>query len=353
MLRLIIGRAGAGKTAAVIEEIRQAAAEGRGGRILLVPEQYSHEAERELCRKCGDTLSLYGEVFSFTGLARRVMQQQGGGAVRFLDKGGRLLCMALALNDVGSRLRVYTAARQKSELQAMLLSALDELKTACVTPEKLEQAARGCEGALADKLHDLALISAAYDAVVANGRADPADRLSILARQIGESDFGPEQHVYVDGFTDFTYQELAVLSALLRKNVEMTVCLTVDAPDSNNEVFSLSRQSLRRLMAGRWSCGPWSGRGSPPPWSFSPRRCSATQVPPGPAARRRSACFPPRASAPSAKTPRRRCCAWCGRRAAAGGISPWRSAALRTTGAPWRACSGTTGSPSSPPGGRS
>ena len=249
MLRLIIGRAGAGKTAAVIEEIRQAAAEGRGGRILLVPEQYSHEAERELCRKCGDTLSLYGEVFSFTGLARRVMQQQGGGAVRFLDKGGRLLCMALALNDVGSRLRVYTAARQKSELQAMLLSALDELKTACVTPEKLEQAARGCEGALADKLHDLALISAAYDAVVANGRADPADRLSILARQIGESDFGPEQHVYVDGFTDFTYQELAVLSALLRKNVEMTVCLTVDAPDSNNEVFSLSRQSLRRLMA--------------------------------------------------------------------------------------------------------
>lgn len=34
---------------------------------------------------------------------------------------------------------------------------------------------------LGDKLSDLALILEAYDAAVANGHADPADRLSILA----------------------------------------------------------------------------------------------------------------------------------------------------------------------------
>ena len=78
MLRLIIGKAGAGKTAAVIDEIRRAVERRQGGNLLLVPEQYSHEAERELCLRCGDSLSLYGEVFSFTGLARRVLQQQGG-----------------------------------------------------------------------------------------------------------------------------------------------------------------------------------------------------------------------------------------------------------------------------------
>ena len=164
MLRFLIGRAGAGKTAAIIREIRQAVEEGRGPSILLVPEQYSHEAERELCRECGDRLSLYGEVLSFTGLARRVRQQLGGGAAPVLDKGGRLLCMALALNGVGSRLRVYSAARQQSELQAMLLSALDELKTACVTPEMLEAAAESCEPPLSDKLRDMAIIGAAYDA---------------------------------------------------------------------------------------------------------------------------------------------------------------------------------------------
>ena len=57
MLRLIIGRAGSGKTSAMIAEIAEAVRRGRGGSMLIVPEQYSHEAERELCEKCGDTLS--------------------------------------------------------------------------------------------------------------------------------------------------------------------------------------------------------------------------------------------------------------------------------------------------------
>ena len=72
MLRIITGRAGSGKTASVMEEIKQNMLAGNAGSILIVPEQYSHEAERELCRVCGDRLSLYAEVLSFTGLARSV-----------------------------------------------------------------------------------------------------------------------------------------------------------------------------------------------------------------------------------------------------------------------------------------
>ena len=249
MLRLIIGKAGAGKTAAVIEEIRRSVEARQGGGILLVPEQYSHEAERELCRSCGDSLSLYAEVFSFTALARRVLQQQGGAAARFLDKGGRLLCMAQALAAVGPRLRLYASARQKAELQAMLLRAIDELKSACVSPEMLIEAAERCEGALSDKLRDLALIREAFDAAVARGHADPADRLSVLAAQIPESTFGPDSRVYVDGFIDFTAQERAVLRALLQKGVQLTVCLTVDELHGSSEIYALSRSAARRLLA--------------------------------------------------------------------------------------------------------
>ena len=38
MLRLITGRAGAGKTALIMEEIRRAALSGEGGRVLLIVE---------------------------------------------------------------------------------------------------------------------------------------------------------------------------------------------------------------------------------------------------------------------------------------------------------------------------
>ena len=249
MLRLIIGRAGSGKTAAVIDEIREAVDARRGGSMLIVPEQFSHEAERELCARCGDALSLYAEVFSFTGLARRVLQQRGGAAAPWLDKGGRLLCMALALSQIAPRLKLYGAAARRAELQAALLAAVDECKSASVEPGMLLAAAEKADGALAQKLWDLSLVLESYDAVVANGRADPSERLDLLAEKIPASGIGALSRVYIDGFIDFTRQEQTVIRAMLAAGAEVTVCLTLDELDSPDEVFSLSRTAARRLLA--------------------------------------------------------------------------------------------------------
>ena len=249
MLRLIIGRAGSGKTAAIIGEINEAVQKGLGGRLLIVPEQYSHEAERELCARCGDSLSLYAEVFSFTGLARRVLQQQGGAAAPWLDKGGRLLCMALALTQIASRLKLYGAAARRAELQAALLAAVDECKSASVSSEMLLAAAEKADGALSQKLWDMALVLESYDAVVANGRADPSDRLDLLAEKLPASGIGKENRIYIDGFIDFTRQERAVIRALLQCGAEVTVCFTLDDLRSDDEVFSLSRTAAQRLIA--------------------------------------------------------------------------------------------------------
>ena len=249
MLRLFIGRAGTGKTAAVMGELHRAVLEKKGHRLLIVPEQYSHEAERELCRACGDSMSLYAEVMSFTGLARRVASQQGGGAAAYLDKGGRLLCMALALDGTASRLRMYGTAGRKAETQSALLAAVDSLKAAGVDSEKLYAASENCPGGLGDKLADMALILEAYDAVVANGHADPADRLNVLAGQIDEGGMSAEDCVYVDGFIDFTFQERQVLHSLLKRGVDLTVCLTLDELHGDSEIFELSRRSAHELLA--------------------------------------------------------------------------------------------------------
>ena len=248
MLRIFYGKAGTGKSTAAMAEIMQAVKNGRGGYIFLVPEQYSHDAERELCAMCGDSMSMYAEVLSFTGLARRLNAELGGGAEQYLDKGGRLLCMALAADGLYSRLRVYSAARRKPELQSMLLSALDELKTACISTEMLLEAAQNSEGALADKLHDLALIQEAYGAIVANGHADPTDRLDVLAQQIAQSSIDENTHIYIDGFTDFTAQERRVIEELLIKGADTTVCLGCDDLTHGSEVFELSRITASALI---------------------------------------------------------------------------------------------------------
>lgn len=247
MLRLIIGKAGTGKTSAVTDEIKRSVDAEKPGNILIVPEQYSHEAERELCRRCGDTVSLYAEVLSFTALARKVASQRGGNARPWLDKGGRLLCMALALQSIGPRMKVYGAAQRKAELQAMLLNAVDEFKTACIGSDELIAAAGECRDSLGDKLSDMALILEAYNAAVANGHADPGDRLTMLREQIEGGAIAPGTKIYVDGFTDFTMQEQEILASMLRARAELTVCLTLDSLQSDNEVFSLARRAGQNL----------------------------------------------------------------------------------------------------------
>ena len=92
--------------------VMQALCEKTAQRILVVPEQFSHEAERMLCRAGGDTISRFAEVLSFSRLASRVFSIEGGSACEETDAGGRLLCMALALDSVYSRLRVYAGARR-------------------------------------------------------------------------------------------------------------------------------------------------------------------------------------------------------------------------------------------------
>ncbi len=88
MLHLLYGPAASGKTDLLMGRIRTAVAARTPGQVLLVPEQYSHEAERALCAACGDSLSLYAEVLSFTGLARRVAAETGAGERRCSIRAG-------------------------------------------------------------------------------------------------------------------------------------------------------------------------------------------------------------------------------------------------------------------------
>ncbi len=246
MVRLILGRAGAGKTALVFREIAEYVAQGQGELILLVPEQYSHEAERELCAAAGDRLSRYGEVLSFTGLARKVFSQCGGGRP-VMDGGGRLLCMAVAVQAAADSLRVYRQGRRDPRLLERLTRAMEELKNAGIKAPALADAAERTDGALADKLWDLSLLLAAYEAVQERSAADPADRLETLAALIGDS-LAVQGRFYIDGFSDFTALEKKVIRQIIRAGAELTVCLTC-AKDGGESVFALPMATAHWLAA--------------------------------------------------------------------------------------------------------
>ncbi len=247
MLKLILGRAKSGKTRSIMEEISRLASLGEKGMVLLVPEQYSHEAEREALRFCGDSLSLHAEVLSFTRMAHRALKECGLGGKKFLDGGGRALCMALALDAVGSRLKVYSAARRQTAIAESLLSAIDELKSSCVSPESLERCAQNRSDSFGDKLRDISLIFSAYNAICAKSALDPSDRLGLLAENFHKSAFAGKR-IFIDGFTDFTRQQLDIISAMLRNGCSISVCLGCEGLREGHDIFEPSRRAALSLI---------------------------------------------------------------------------------------------------------
>ena len=248
MLRIILGRAHSGKTARVISEISSRVTNRTGYTYYIVPEQYSHEAERELCRHAGDTLALYAETTSFSRLYYNLASELGGGATRFLDGGGKLLALASACDDVSSRLRTLGRGRLKPEAFSELMATMDEFASARITPEAVEAAALASGGVLADKLRELYLIFEAYKAVCARGEADPGTVIDRLAELVPRSAAMRGASAYIDGFVDFTEQEYAVIEAMLLVCGDMCLCLTCDGLGPGNEVHDLSRRAARRII---------------------------------------------------------------------------------------------------------
>ena len=135
MLNLLLGRAGSGKTTAVLRRIGESG--GARPQVLVVPEQHSHDMERHLCAIGGNQVSRYAEVLSFTRMAGRVFTVTGGLAAPTLDAGGRLLLMYAALQAVAGELKVYGRPSRKPEFLSGLIATVDELKSCCVTPGHL------------------------------------------------------------------------------------------------------------------------------------------------------------------------------------------------------------------------
>ena len=246
MLTLLIGRAGTGKTEHIMNEIKRKMDSGETGMLLIVPEQYSHDAERQLCAICGDRLSLYAETLSFTRLCNNVLSEAGEAGSRSLDASGQILAMHRALESVAPSLKVFGIKRMRTEILERLLEAIKEFKSLNIAPQTLENASNRTRGPLSEKLKDLALIFDAYDTLLQVHGSDTADRLTLLADFIGESSVGNTGHIYFDGFNDFTIHEICVIEELLRKKAKITVCLTYD-PDDDGEIFKIPQKTAAQL----------------------------------------------------------------------------------------------------------
>jgi len=248
MLRILLGKDWTANRDTILERIAEDVKNRKAGRILIVPELISHDMERRLCFWAGDTASRYAEVLSFTRLARRVTDSMGNAAMECLDDGGRVVAMAAAARQMSSRLKAYASVETKPEFLTGLIDAVDEFKRCCITPADLQRASAETEGSLAQKLEELSLLMEAYDSLCSRGKRDPRDQMTWLLEQLELGSFGQEHVFYIDGFPDFTRQNLAIIDHLMQVSPCVTVSLNCDRPESHLLSFEKAGQTARDLI---------------------------------------------------------------------------------------------------------
>lgn len=220
----------------------------KSGRYLLVPELISHDTERRLCAIAGNTSSRYAEVLSFSRLTRRICEWASCGMQECLDNGGRLVAMAAAARQLHSKLKAYAAVETRPEFLSGMVDAIDEFKRCCISAKDLAVAAERSQGAFAQKLEELSLLLEAYEAICTQGKRDPRDQLTWGLEQLQDSDFAQNHVFYIDGFPDFTMQNLAVISHLITFSPHVIISMNCDKPGSDNLAFVKAGETASILL---------------------------------------------------------------------------------------------------------
>lgn len=212
--------------------------------LVIVPEQYTLQTERDLMEGLSSPGFFDLEVLSPSRLTERVFSLTGtDGRVR-IDARGKQFALARTLLQCRKELRYYESAAEKQGFMERIGSLIADLKKADVSPGELRSYTEGLpEGAGKDKLHDLALIYEAYRAKLADQFVDGEDVLESMVQRISVSGIADGAWVAVYGFDVFTGQMNRMLTALAA-SCEEAYALIVSGKEMD---FASVTQSAERL----------------------------------------------------------------------------------------------------------
>lgn len=235
MLQFILGRAKSGKSEYISAEIEQLANKIKNERpneriILIVPEQFSLEAEKSLFKRLGAKLFSCVSVTSFTRLSEEIFREKGSGAGKYCSDCGKTILMSIALSEVQDNLNIYKKSWSSAAFAASLAATADEFKNAIITSEVLSDAAQNMkDGILKEKLIELNLIFSAYNSLLSQSYLDLSEDIIKAARLVHQSDYFSGCHVFIDGFKGFTAVEFKFIEEFLTGADEVKCALPLPA----------------------------------------------------------------------------------------------------------------------------
>lgn len=248
-LQFVLGRAKSGKSFQMYNRMISESAKHPDIRyIFVVPEQASLSTQQELVR-VHPRHSLFGvDVMSFKHLAYRIFEEQNIRLPVVLDEAGKSMLLRKVLIEVNDELVIYKGSSRRAGFIDKLKTMLSELAQYQVDEGVLAHAGEGLadQPQLSAKLHDLLVISRAFNKALSETYITAEDLMPELTRCVHTSDFLKNSVLVLDGFADFTPVQYTLMGELLCQCREIYVVLDMTekqlaARRNENALFHLTR----------------------------------------------------------------------------------------------------------------
>ncbi len=247
MLHFIYGPIGSGKTSVLLKYLENDIKEGKKA-FFIVPEQETVAAERKIVSLFPSSAQLNIEVLNFSRLCNRIFRTYGGLSYSFATKPIKSLIMWNTLRELSPLLEEYkTTDVSDFSLTQKMLSATQELKAYCISPQKLDNTCQKIDedSSLYGKLRDISLVYSAYSNQIAEQFDDSFDDISKAIDILHSNNFFDGATVYLDSFAGFTKQEFEFILKINELCNELYITLPIPSPNDN----SIHLESLKQTIS--------------------------------------------------------------------------------------------------------
>lgn len=256
-LRFYFGPSGSGKSHRIYEEIMQRAAQEPGRNFLIiVPDQFTMQTQKDLVMRSDRGGILNIDVLSFGRLSHRILEEVGTKEMPVLDDTGKSLVLQKIAADLKEQLPAMGSLLHKQGYIHEVKSAISEFMQYGISIQDMDKLIASAEkrGALAMKLRDLKTLYRGFQDYIRDHFITTEETLDVLRRSLVKSKILPDSVVVFDGFTGFTPIQNRLIQELMRVCEETIVTVTIGEEedpyqmDGEQKLFHLSKKTVADLV---------------------------------------------------------------------------------------------------------
>lgn len=242
MLNIYYGRESINKEKFIFDHINKKT-------LLLVPDQFTLEAEQRAFSVLGVKGLMDLEIISPSRLGFRILANVGGNKGIQVDKYGRHMLLTKILSNEKNNLEAFKGLEKMPAFIEMMNNLISEMKQYNTSPEQLTEILAEVENnfLLHRKLKDIQRIYQKYEEYIQDKYVDTEDYVNLFISKLKKFEEIKSCDIWIWGFDYFTPKNLDLIKELMRYAISVNIVMTYDEGCRDEEVFQITGSMMDKL----------------------------------------------------------------------------------------------------------